>query len=37
MHTIEISTDAELEIDEIAAWYDTKVKGLSFRFYNDHD
>jgi hypothetical protein len=37
MHTIEISTDAELEIDEIAAWYDTKVKGLSFRFYDDLD
>ena len=37
MYTIEISADTESEIDEIAKWYDKRVKGLSFKFYNDID
>jgi hypothetical protein len=37
MYAIEINYKAEAEIDSIAKWYDKKVPGLSFRFYDDLD
>ncbi len=37
MYSVEINYKAEAEIDKIGWWYDKRVPGLSFRFYNDLD
>ena len=37
MYSLEINQKAESEIDKIGRWYDKRVPGLSFRFYDDLD
>ncbi len=37
MYHLEINHTAEAEIEKIGQWYDKRVPGLSFRFYNDMD
>lgn len=37
MYILEINQKAESEIDKIGHWYDKRVPGLSFRFYDDLD
>ncbi len=37
MYNISITTKVEDELDKVSKWYDTKIPGLSFRFYNSLD
>ena len=37
MYVLEIDKKAEADIDKAAAWYDKRVPGVSFKFYDDID
>ncbi len=37
MYNISITNKVESEIDKIGKWYDSKIIGLSIRFYNALD